>query len=691
MTKTAQAVIKTIRATEHTVRATSGFVGFVWRHRVGLGPVLVGFAVMSTALMMGWLIESPLIAYGSILLGTAIAGIGIYFGISDREGKLHARRERVHLYMVTAVTSALLIMYHRFVLPGVVEWKTALLTWFWSMIVLGAPWWWNLRRRSRVSLENDLDAWPIVSDGTKLAKTWWSGFTKTSTGWTGLLHLPPQLSRRSVLTDSELIEGLTNAPADSITIEPAGRNSNLVRVTCIENDPHSDAIEWDGRSLRSITEVALLGKYADGSLGRTSWWKNGSGGYHRLMGGVTRSGKSGLMHLLCALYGPCDDVVMWGIDLKGGTALLPWAPMFDWIATTVEEAKDMVLAAEQLVDARAATLGRRGKEVITPSRDMPVVLLYCDEISSLIGDSAPRNISKVAGPALVEVGKKGAGMGVLLTLATQYPTLGALRDSQLKSQLAWRACFRLSEPQQGHYILPNMHKGVDPYRIPVDRQGSCYIDSQGVFRYALLRVVYFDHEKYRRGVVERYWQTRPQIDQMSLKWTDPELVELYQNRTRWTPEMLNRVAADEEVEGSRMVDLYDDSDDVDGDGKVDERDALLDEGIDPDDNGDECIIDAVNRFTVNDGNKAEIERRQWLAERELGVIPEATARDKMHEACRDSWPEGVTPRDLMGVCNRSEKTIHRWLREDEGHGLVTRLSYGRYSIGPSTQSRRPRR
>jgi hypothetical protein len=690
MSKSTQAVVTAARTTATVARGTSGFVGFVWRHRVGLGPFLGGFVVLVFAVLLGWLAPTPVYGYGTILLATSLLLIATRFGVSDREGKTHAHRDRWHFYISTIVGATLVTVYYAYVIPGVISIGTGFMLLCWATGILGTPWWWNLRRRSRVTLENDLDAWPIVSEKTKLAATWWSGFKKTPNGWTGLLHIPGNLSRRQVLQESELIEGLTNSPADSITIEPAGRNSNLVRVTCIEKDPHSESINWDGKVLRSIKDLALLGYYADNTIEKTRWFEEGIGGYHRLFGGVARSGKSGLMHLMTALYGPAEDVVLWGIDLKGGTALLPWAPMFDWIATTVEEAMFMVLCAEQLVNARAATLGRRGIEVIPVGPEMPAVILFCDEISSLIGDSAPRRVSQRAGPAMVEVAKKGTGMGVLMALATQYPTLAALKDSQLKSQLTWRACFRLAEPGQGHYILPNMHKGVDPYRIPVDRRGTCYIDAQGTFRYATLRVVYFDHEKHRRRIVEQYWETTPEIDRMSLKWDDPELIEVYKQRKIWTPEMLDRVANDEVIEGETVEDLYDDSDDVNADGVVDEKDRAIEDGIEPvqeDDGGAEPIAHAVSAYAKEDTERAMDEakqRREWLdARREK---PEDEARRLMYNALAEAPFEGMGPGQLVHICNRTERTIHRWLRDDEEAGMVDRVAYGKYKLSAKAKA-----
>lgn len=685
MSKTTRNVKTAVKATETVIHGTSGFIGFVWRHRVGLGPVLVGLAVLLTGFLMGVFIETVLYAYGSIFIGTVLTLAWIYFGVSDREGKLHARREQVHFYTVTVASCIWLTLYYRYVIPGTVEFWNAFVILLWLTGLLGAPWWWNLRRRSRVTLENDLDAWPMLTEKTQLLGTWWSGYKKTNTGWTGFLHIPGEMSRKKVIEAAELIEGLTKSPAGSVTVEPAGRNPNLVRVMCIETDPHSDAIAWDGKSLRSIYDEAFLGLYADGKRELTRWFEKGVGGFHRLLGGATRSGKSGLMHLIAALYGPCEDVVLWQIDLKGGTALLPWAPLADWTATTVEEAMFMMMCAAELVDARAAAVARMGKQVAPISSKMPAVILVCDEIASLIGDSSPRRISGPSGAAMVEVGRKGAGMGVFFVLATQYPTLAALKDSQLKSQLTWRACFRLTEKDQGRFILPNMHRGIDPYDIPVDRRGTCYIDAQGVFRPATLRGVYLDTDTQIRPTVMAYWETTPSLDKASLQWRDEELMKVYQNRTIWTPDMLDGLANDEEVAGHDLRDLYDDSDDVDGDGDVDTDDEEAERtgfaAVDETDVDDVHVRHAVTTYAEADAERAiqeAAERRAWLAAR--SQKPETVARKLMYEALANAGDDGMAPRDLARVCSRTERTIHNWLRDDESTGKVTRLGYGRYAL-----------
>lgn len=663
-----------VQTTVDVAHGTSGVVGFIWRHRVGLGPFLTAIATALTGVLSAWLLPEAY-AYVTFFIGTLLMLLWVKLGVSDREGKLHARRERVYLAIVALSSIGWVFMFYAYVRDGDISLKTAFIVLAWATGVLGIPWWWNLRRRSRVALENDLDAWPVVTKGTQLVNTYWTGFKKTADGWSGFLNIPPQLSRQRVLEYAELVEGLTNAPADSVVIEPAGRNSNKVHVTCTKVDPFNDAIVWDGRVLRTITEAAVLGRYQDRSIERTSWFEPDVGGYHRLIGGVARSGKSGLMHLLAALYGPADDVVIWSIDLKGGTTLLPWAPLADWTATTIDEAMVMMQCAAALVDTRSSVVARRGRQVADISQQMPAVVLMCDEIASLIGDSAPTRISRLAGGAMVEVARKGTAMGVLMVLATQYPTLAALKDSQLKSQLSWRACFRLSEPGQGRFILPNMTKGVDPYRIPVNRRGTCYIDAQGEFRSTTLRVEYVKDDMIRT-VVERYWETTPVIDEASLAWSDPHLVAAYRKRVVWTPDMLARMRAGEEVHGRTVEDLYSDADDTNFDGVVDEHDeqdeVMTDTGL---------IETAVTAYLSADRERAvddEARRQEWLANRV--IRPEGEARRLLYQALDGGPPDGMRPAELARICGRTERTIHRWLEADRDNGKVIRLDYGRYVL-----------
>ena len=55
---------------------------------------------------------------------------------------------------------------------------------------------------------------------------------------------------------------------------------------------------------------------------------------HGLLGGVAGAGKSGVLNVILAELVACPDVVLWGVDLKGGMELRPWAACLDRLATT---------------------------------------------------------------------------------------------------------------------------------------------------------------------------------------------------------------------------------------------------------------------------------------------------------------------------------------------------------------------
>ena len=48
-----------------------------------------------------------------------------------------------------------------------------------------------------------------------------------------------------------------------------------------------------------------------------------------LVGGIAGAGKSGILNVIIATLAACRDVVLWGVDLKGGMELQPWAACFD--------------------------------------------------------------------------------------------------------------------------------------------------------------------------------------------------------------------------------------------------------------------------------------------------------------------------------------------------------------------------
>ena len=131
-------------------------------------------------------------------------------------------------------------------------------------------------------------------------------------------------------------------------------------------DPHAGAITWPGPSVASITEPIDLGPFEDAVPCRVLFLRR-----HGLFGGSTGSGKSGGLNVLIGNLVACRDVVLWGIDLKRGMELGPWASCLDRLATTPGQAHALLSDAVAILQARAAKLAAEGRRTWEPSPAPP--------------------------------------------------------------------------------------------------------------------------------------------------------------------------------------------------------------------------------------------------------------------------------------------------------------------------------
>jgi S-DNA-T family DNA segregation ATPase FtsK/SpoIIIE len=166
---------------------------------------------------------------------------------------------------------------------------------------------------------------------------------------------------------------------------------------------------------------------------------------HVLIGGTTGSGKSGILNDIIAALAACRDVILWGIDLKGGMELQPWAACLARLATTPQEADALFRDATAELDRRARNLAARGKRVHDPTPNEPALVIIADEYAELPGDSHERADS---------VARLGRAPAVTLIAATQRPTQAAMgKDTAVRSQMDVRICLRVREKRDVDLIL----------------------------------------------------------------------------------------------------------------------------------------------------------------------------------------------------------------------------------------------
>jgi S-DNA-T family DNA segregation ATPase FtsK/SpoIIIE len=140
----------------------------------------------------------------------------------------------------------------------------------------------------------------------------------------------------------------------------------------------------------------------------------------------------------------CRDVMIWGIDLKGGMELQPWAPCLARLATTPAEACELLGDAVRELDRRAVTLAAAGQRVQDPSPASPALITVIDEFAELPGEAQDDADS---------LARRGRAVAVNLVAATQRPTQVAMGGGAVRSQMDVRACLRVRERRDADLIL----------------------------------------------------------------------------------------------------------------------------------------------------------------------------------------------------------------------------------------------
>ena len=195
-------------------------------------------------------------------------------------------------------------------------------------------------------------------------------------------------------------------------------------------------------SVTSITDPVDLGPFEDATPAKVLFLRR-----HALFGGVSGSGKSGLLNVLMGNLAACSDVVIWAIDLKRGMELAPWAPCIARLATAPAEARTLLADANAILEARAAHLAATGQRVWEPSPDMPALVIIVDEYAEL-AEAAPEATADTD-----SIARRGRAVAVTLVAATQRPTQKAMGQGAVRSQMDVRICCRVRERKDVNLIL----------------------------------------------------------------------------------------------------------------------------------------------------------------------------------------------------------------------------------------------
>ena len=271
-------------------------------------------------------------------------------------------------------------------------------------------------------------AW--VADSLSTGDTW---------GFTARVILRKGTTAVQAINQVPAIESGLGIRPGSVRAIPDPARADRVILRVIETDPHAQPIEWPGQPDTSITRPVQLGLFEDGRPVKVLILRR-----NVLIGGTTGSGKSGIVNVVMAYLVACLDVMPWGVDLKGGMELQPWAQCLERIATTPREATALFHDATKELDRRAARMSAKGARTWQPDQESPALLIVADEYAEMPAEAQDDADS---------VARRGRAVAVNLLAATQRPTQEAMGGNAVRSQMDVRICLRVRERRDVDLIL----------------------------------------------------------------------------------------------------------------------------------------------------------------------------------------------------------------------------------------------
>jgi S-DNA-T family DNA segregation ATPase FtsK/SpoIIIE len=371
------------------------------------------------------------------------------------------------------------------------------------------PWWRHRRRRARVRVERTIEAWPEIAEAVGLTGSRVLSAVADLWGWRARVGLARGQTTADVIARIPALEsGLaTRTGALRVEADPDRADRCVVRV--LSADPHATPLPWPGPSVASVAEPIELGVFEDAEPVRVSFLRR-----HALVGGIAGSGKSGVLNVILANLATCPDVVLWGIDLKGGMELRPWASCLDRLATTPAEAATLLGDAVRVLDGRASELAGSGSRVWEPRPDAPALVVVVDEYAEL-AEHAPGAVE-----AADSIARRGRAVAVTLLAATQRPTQDAMGHGAVRAQMDIRVCLRVRERRDADLILGQGMLAAGWHAHALDAPGKFLVSVPGSDTPRRARA-YLVTDDTVSATAARHAPHRPHLDGTSADATGP--------------------------------------------------------------------------------------------------------------------------------------------------------------------------
>ncbi|WP_433177257.1 FtsK/SpoIIIE domain-containing protein [Actinoallomurus sp. CA-150999] len=372
-----------------------------------------------------------------------------------------------------------------------------------ATLICGVPWWSHRRRRSRVRIERTVNAWPDLAETIGLAGSRIMSAVVDLWGWRARLALKRGQTVSDVVGKLPAIESGLGTRPGSVRVEPDPARADHCVLHVLEKDPHARPIPWPAPTGTSVADPVELGVFEDATPVRVRLLHR-----HALVAGIAGSGKSGVLNVILAALTACPDVVIWGIDLKGGMELQPWASCLDRIATDPRQAAELLADAVTVLDTRAASLTRQGARLWIPTPEEPALIIVADEYAEL-ADESPDAMADAD-----SIARRGRAVAVTLLAATQRPTQAAMGKGAVRSQMDIRICLRVRERRDTDLILGQGAHTAGWHAHTLDAPGKFLISAPGFDVPRRARAYLLTDERVR-ATARAHRNRRPRLDALS--------------------------------------------------------------------------------------------------------------------------------------------------------------------------------